>query len=99
MGAEILETLRSLGVTVEVIGPDRLRFQPASRIPADLVARIQEAKPQILAALAKRRVPSPCWHCGAKRACNCITCCEPHAKDGGWCVVCHGEGTVLVWVN
>jgi hypothetical protein len=58
MGLEILETLRTLGVTVEVIGPDRLRCQPASRIPQDLASRIREAKPEILAVL--RRHPSTC---------------------------------------
>ena len=51
---QILETLRALGVTVEVIGPDRLRLEPASRIPPDLVPRIREAKGEILEALRNR---------------------------------------------
>jgi hypothetical protein len=58
MAAEILETLESLGVAVEVIGPDRLRLQPASNIPPNLVPRIREAKPEILEALQRRRVIS-----------------------------------------
>jgi len=56
MAAEILETLESLGVAVQVIGPDRLRLQPASKIPQDLVPRIREAKPEILEALRRRWV-------------------------------------------
>lgn len=58
MGSEILETLRTLGVTVEVIGPDRLRLKPASKIPSELLLRIREAKPEILAALSRR--PATC---------------------------------------
>jgi hypothetical protein len=54
----ILETLRTLGVTVTVIGPDRLRLEPASLIPQDLVSRIREEKPAILEALRKR--PATC---------------------------------------
>lgn len=44
MAIEILETLRNLGVTVQVIPPDRLRLQPASVIPTKLLARVREAK-------------------------------------------------------
>lgn len=50
-GAEILEILHGLGVTVTVTGPDRLRLEPASRIPTEMVPRIRQAKPAILAAL------------------------------------------------
>jgi len=50
MGLEILAALKSLGVKVAMTG-DRLRFQPASRIPPDLVSRIREEKPAILEAL------------------------------------------------
>jgi hypothetical protein len=56
MAAQILETLKSLGVAVQIIGPDRLRLQPASRIPSALVPRIRAAKPEILEALRGRRV-------------------------------------------
>lgn len=58
MGLEILATLQNWGVKVEVIG-DRLRFQPASRIPPDLVLRIREEKPAILEALRSRPAISP----------------------------------------
>lgn len=70
MGNEILETLRTLGVTVQVIGPDRLRLEPASRIPANLVPRIREAKPEILDALRSRGIdpprPEPCSACHSR---------------------------------
>jgi hypothetical protein len=55
VGIEILETLRSLGITVQVIGPDRLRLQPASLVPPDLVAKIREAKLEIIAALSAQK--------------------------------------------
>lgn len=55
---EILQTLQRLGIGVRVIGPDRLRFEPASRIPADLIPRIHESKAEILEELAKR--PATC---------------------------------------
>src|SRR5438094_10279943 len=53
-GAEILATLTELGVTVKVIGPDRLRLEPADRIPDELKPRIIESKPAILDTLRKR---------------------------------------------
>jgi hypothetical protein len=57
-GLEILESLRSLGVTVKAVGPDRIRLEPASKIPAEMVPRIREAKPTILEALRSR--PATC---------------------------------------
>lgn len=53
-GVQLLESLRSLGITVRVVGMDRLSLEPASRIPADMVPRIREAKPAILQALRKQ---------------------------------------------
>jgi hypothetical protein len=53
-GAQILESLRSLGVTVQVVEPGRLRLEPASKIPTEIVSRIREAKPAILEALRNR---------------------------------------------
>jgi hypothetical protein len=50
-GLEILESLRSLGVTVQAAGPDRLRLEPASKIPSEMIPSIREAKPEILEAL------------------------------------------------
>ena len=55
---EILESLRSLGVTVEAVGPDKLRLEPASKIPAEMVPRIREAKTAILETLRNR--PATC---------------------------------------
>ncbi|HLJ87430.1 MAG TPA: hypothetical protein VKZ53_11445, partial [Candidatus Angelobacter sp.] len=60
---EIIETLTQLGVTVKVAGPDRLRIEPASRIPPELIPRIKEAKPDILRVLQGR--PSSSLDCGA----------------------------------
>src|SRR5262245_33818057 len=57
-GVEILESLRSLGVTVRLVAPDKLRLEPASRIPAEMLPRLREAKPALLDAL--RKVPSTC---------------------------------------
>jgi hypothetical protein len=57
---QIIETLAQLGVTLKAVGPDRLRIEPASRIPPELMPRIREVKPQILAALRLRRRPATC---------------------------------------
>jgi hypothetical protein len=68
----ILDTLQSLGITVEVIGSDRLRFRPASRIPASLIPRIREAKAEILKALSALPVPSApsCYEIDLGRGCE-----------------------------
>ncbi len=55
---EIIETLALLGVTVTAIGPDRLRIEPASKVPPDLLPRIRKAKPDILAFIRNR--PATC---------------------------------------
>jgi hypothetical protein len=55
---EILESLRSLGVTVRLVEPDKLRLEPASRIPAEMLPRLREAKPALLEAL--RSTPATC---------------------------------------
>lgn len=55
---EIIETLAQLGVTVKAVGPDRLRIEPASKVPADLLPRIREAKPELLALIRTR--PATC---------------------------------------
>src|SRR5438309_5614763 len=57
-GFEFLDSLRSLGVTVEAVGPDKLRLEPASKIPAEMIPRIREAKTAILEALRNR--PATC---------------------------------------
>lgn len=57
--SELIETLALLGVTVKAVGPDRLRIEPASKVPADLLPRIREAKPEILAAIRNRTVATP----------------------------------------
>jgi hypothetical protein len=59
----ILDALKGVGVTVRVIPPDTLRLEPASKIPADLLSQIREAKPEILQILARPTVavqPTTC---------------------------------------
>jgi hypothetical protein len=51
---ELIETLTALGVTLTANG-DRLRIEPASKVPPELVPRIREAKPAILEALLRSR--------------------------------------------
>jgi hypothetical protein len=98
--AEILKTLNSLGVAVRLIGPDRLRFQPASRIPPELITRIREEKPAILQALR----PGPAIRSKEVRAetGKAITCrydWQPSCR--GLRLRCvahpHGAGTAIVF--
>lgn len=55
--AQIIEALAQLGVTVKAVASDRLRIEPASRVPPDLIARVREAKQEILVLLQGRPVP------------------------------------------
>jgi hypothetical protein len=57
-GLEILESLRTLGVTVRLVEPDKLRFEPASKIPAEMLPRIREEKSAILEVVRSR--PTTC---------------------------------------
>jgi hypothetical protein len=57
-GVQILESLRSLGVKVRMVGLGKLSLEPASKIPAEMVPRIRQAKPAILEALRNR--PATC---------------------------------------
>ena len=56
--AQILQRLENLGVTITVIEGDRLRFEPADRIPAELIPSLRQAKPALLEELRKR--PATC---------------------------------------
>ena len=76
-GVQILESLRSLGVTVAAVGSDRLRLEPASKIPAEIVPRIREAKAAILKALRNRT---------AKTEADGAACGSPH------CAGCYDVG-------
>lgn len=92
MALELLETLRTLGVRVDVIGPDRLRLEPASRIPPDLLPRIREAKPEILAALVRPAVvvePAECRHCEGRGKCECPACTLRRTEKPVPCCMCH----------
>ena len=91
MAAQIIETLAQLGVTVRVIGPDRLRIEPASKVPPDLISRIREAKPEILATLRKRPATESIegiscrydWQPGYR---GLRMCCVIHHHGGGGAV-------------
>ena len=54
--AQIIEALAQLGVTIKAVATDRLAIEPASKTPPELVARIREAKQEILKALSERAV-------------------------------------------
>jgi len=70
--ADRLETLRGLGVTVKLVAGDRIRVEPASKIPTDLIPLIRQAKPAILEALRSRSsglpflCPFVCDWCGCR---------------------------------
>jgi hypothetical protein len=55
MVMEILETLTRLGVTVTVTGAHKIRLEPASLIPPELLPRIRETKAALLEALGRRK--------------------------------------------
>jgi TubC N-terminal docking domain len=99
VGIEILETLRSLGITVQVIGPDRLRLQPASLVPPDLVAKIREAKREIIAVLSQKpgKVVMECrydWMPGYRGLrLHCVVHKHKSGADGG------GTSTVFRFVH
>lgn len=78
--AEILGELAVLGVSVTAIPPNNLRLQPASKVTPELLFRIVESKPEILAALARPAValppvePGECRHCDGAGECSCPAC-------------------------
>src|SRR5579883_2335497 len=111
---EIIETLTQLGVTVKVAGPDRLRIEPASRIPPELIPRIKEAKPDILRVLQGR--PSSSLDCRARpeelttrqveRECwhcagakKCRCVSCALVDESGPCAACGGSGKTVAWVH
>ena len=71
MGIQILESLRGLGVTVAAVGADRLRLEPASKIPPEMVPRIREAKPAILEALRSWQAGAHVAACGSAHCAGC----------------------------
>jgi hypothetical protein len=101
-GLEILNALRVAGVTVRLVEPDKLRLEPASKIPAEVLPRIQEAKPAILEALRSRSATcaTSCYEIGPSRWIHhpwngCATiqleAGEPLHKVQETCWHCHGE--------
>jgi len=86
----ILAALEGVGVTVRVIPPDTLRLEPASKIPPELLPRIRQAKPEILAALARPSVePAECRHCDGKGECDCPACNLRRTDKPVPCLMCH----------
>ncbi len=98
---EILTELQGRGVSVAVDG-DTLCLKPKRALDSELLTRVREAKPAILAVLRQRpsdcgphssrnAVTVPCWHCGGSGECNCSTCgvIKPSVVwSMGECVAC-----------
>lgn len=41
-----------------------------------------------------------CWHCSGVGVCSCIVCTETlQPGERGQCLVCHGSGKVIAWVQ
>lgn len=96
MVSDLLETLQSLGVAVTLGATDRIRLEPASRIPAELVPRIREAKPEIIAALKISRARQAVERSEpdrrpVERPATCLPACLE--QDG---VLIHAEGCPTV---
>lgn len=92
--AEILEKLEVLGVSVTPIPPDRLRLEPASKVPPELVSHIVQSKPEILAALARPTVdpqPAECQHCGGLGVCDCPACTLRRTESAVPCSMCRWQ--------
>ncbi len=62
--SSILERLSTLGVKVQVAG-DRLRLEPASRVPPDVLDAVREHKGELLAFLSPRPTATPREHADA----------------------------------
>jgi hypothetical protein len=97
---EILEKLGVLGVTVTPIPPDRLRLEPASKVPPELVRHILQSKPEILAALAPPAVadqPAECRHCDGTGKCSCPGCTLRRTEKPVPCCMCRWQDR-QVWL-
>ena len=91
---DILTELQERGVSVAVDG-DTLCLKPKRALDSELLARVREAKPAILAVL--RQLPAdcgphsspialtaPCWHCDGSGECNCSACGVIKPSCGPW---------------
>lgn len=102
--AEILTELQGRGISVTVEG-DSLCLKPRRALDDALLARVRDAKPDILEVLRKRptncevtlaRIPATvtCWHCGGSGECNCSACgvMKPSVTwAAGECVACRSR--------
>lgn len=86
--ARMIEALSQLGVTVKAVASDRLRIEPASKVPPDLVVRVREAKQEILVFLRRRRSiknskPTTCRHDWIRDYRGIRLQCVVHKNSGG----------------
>lgn len=100
--AQILQRLESLGVTITVIDGQRLRLEPAGRVPEELIPSLRAAKPAILQALKSGPVANPrsycegegrspqgeCKHCDGGGECSCPACTLRRTTDAVPCLMC-----------
>jgi hypothetical protein len=98
IATELLEECDRLGITLEVDGA-QLRWQADNDPPLELLARLREHKPAILAALQARRCPKCGRLMDAKRRCWAKACfdrlCECGRLTGSayiaTCFVCSAQ--------
>lgn len=51
-------------------------------------------------ASSPRQIEGECWHCSGALRCACISCAEDlQTGASGECVICHGTGKALAWVQ
>ncbi len=100
-GLEILNALRVAGVTVRLVEPDKLRLEPASKIPAEMLLHIRQEKSAILEVLRNRPAAcaTSCYEIEPRRwihhpwdGCTTIQpeAGEPLRKVQEMCWHCHG---------
>ena len=95
---EILDALKGIGVSVRVIPPDTLELAPASVVPPDLLSRVKESKPAILAVLARPTVePARCAHCQGRGECDCSACTLRRTESAVPCCMCRWQDR-QVWL-
>lgn len=75
---ELLAEVRRLGIQLVAEG-ERLRYSPRDRIPDELIGRLREFKPELIAMLTAEPMACPVCACpifwlGASGATTCGTC-------------------------
>ena len=93
MTLAILDELRAIGVEVIPEG-ESLVIRPASKVPAELKARLKAAKAEVLAALARPTVAvqsAECRHCNGKGVCACPACTLRRTEKAVPCPMCRWQ--------